>query len=499
MTRRAFWIWTISLGQLLIVLLTMGGLHQGWFPAGLPSEWVWLRVSVGLNLPGLAAAAIVAVMYVGFCASVARRWNRAAPGARAEGLSLACLVVAAIMVQFAIQSGAPYGYGLTKWVTLAMPGASGYQEIAVGEAVDARKFWADYPTWIQDQDALHIGTHPPGPILVASGLNRWTKSHPAATRAILGWTPESVTRGFSEIVGPRPQAERAAIVLAGALTMLACALTVVPLYGLARKSFDASTAWATSCLWPILPSAILFQPTADTAYPLLSATAVALAAWGECGSWRANVRSFASGMVLALGMQFTLAFLAVGLIVFLLVTIDPLQRVEGRARRTPWSKRRVMVRLGLIGAGFLAATCVAWMVSSANPFAIWWWNQAHHARFYVEFPRSYLAWLLINPIELAIAIGLPTTLLILLGLGGNARPVAVSWITLGTMILLTVSGRNLSEVARLWLPLMPPLLVAAGAALNRIDTCGQLLGATLLTLALQSMMLQNTLQVVYPI
>ena len=39
----------------------------------------------------------------------------------------------------------------------------------------------------------------------------------------------------------------------------------------------------------------------------------------------------------------------------------------------------------------------------------------------------------------------------------------MAWITLATLALLTLSGRNLSEVARLWLPLMPPLVVAAAA------------------------------------
>ena len=106
------------------------------------------------------------------------------------------------------------------------------------------------------------------------------------------------------------------------MTLLACAGTVVPLYLLARAALPASTAWAAAALWPLVPCANLFQPVADTAYPLLSTTALALAVWAvrspQPPRWHVVVRSLlavASGMVMAFGMSFTLAFLPVGLIV----------------------------------------------------------------------------------------------------------------------------------------------------------------------------------------
>src|SRR5262249_57005354 len=73
--------------------------------------------------------------------------------------------------------------------------------------------------------------------------------------------------------------DRPPLVAAGALTLLGCAATVAPLYLLARATLPARSAWAAAALWPLVPSAVLFQPTADTAYPLLSTTAFALAAW----------------------------------------------------------------------------------------------------------------------------------------------------------------------------------------------------------------------------
>src|SRR5919107_2547262 len=119
-------------------------------------------------------------------------------------------------------------------------------------------------------------------------------------------------------VGPRrggrppPPADLAALALTGGLVLLACAGTVVPLYLLARSSLSAPEAWVAASLWPLVPSAILFQPTADTAFPLLSTTALALAAHaGRSGSRRGYLLATGAGLVLALGMAFTLAFLPV--------------------------------------------------------------------------------------------------------------------------------------------------------------------------------------------
>ena len=58
----------------------------------------------------------------------------------------------------------------------------------------------------------------------------------------------------------------------------------MPLYLLARAAMPAPSAWAAAALWPLAPAANLFQPVADTTYPLLSTMAWALAAWAAAGS-----------------------------------------------------------------------------------------------------------------------------------------------------------------------------------------------------------------------
>ena len=68
------------------------------------------------------------------------------------------------------------------------------------------------------------------------------------------------------------------------------------------------------------------------------------------------------------------------------------------------------------GAGFLGLTLAYWAVTRGNPFETWWWNLKNHARFYEEFPRSYALWVAANPVELAVALGLPVALWAAVGL-----------------------------------------------------------------------------------
>ena len=71
--------------------------------------------------------------------------------------------------------------------------------------------------------------------------------------------------------------------------------------------------------------------------------------------------------------------------------------------------------------------------------------------------------------------------------------------TLATLAVLTLTGRNLSEVARLWLPFFPPLVVAAGAGLVAAGGGPRTLAGTVLLQALQTLGLQLLVQVVYPV
>jgi hypothetical protein len=397
--------------------------------------------------------------------------------------------------------GAAPGYDLTKWASVNyLPGSAGYFKIARQQALrDPWRFLAEYPHWIRGQDSMHIGTHPPGLIVAQCILLNLMERNPGLAEVLVDHMPPSVEVGFRVFASRDPEpltrAERAALYATSLLTLLACALTVVPLYLLARAALPPPAAWAAATLWPLVPAANLFQPVADTAYPLLSTSALALAAWAArtqqgCDRPRlvANLPAMFSGMVTALGMGFTLAFLPVGLIVALVVYLN---------RSITWRMRALLTLA--VGAGFFAVLLAGWAATGADPFVIGSWNLRNHARFYVEYPRTYLLWLFVNPLELAIALGLPAVVWCCVGLL-KPRKVPISvWSTIFVLSLVELTGRNLGEVARLWMLFMPALLVAAGHGWSRQGAGPAALAATTALLGLQTLALQSMIQVVYPV
>jgi len=473
-----------ALAASVLLIVALGWLLQSDRPLGVPGEWTWSRLDQGVEPLAIAVGLglVGAALYALFVGCGTRRLSRTRLSRLEETLWLLSLAPATVAVQLVLVSAAPPGYGLTKWVTIAMSGSSGYFEVAEAEMEDPWAFLEDYPGWIQEQDALHIGTHPPGLFVVSKAALAAMEAAPETARAIDRVLPETLARGFETILGPMPPTRRAAIALIGAFTLLMSGLTAPFIYAMALSFLHSKgSAWVAAALWGVVPAAALFHPASDTAFPCLSVAALALASRGGRGS------AVGAGVVLAVGMAFSLVFLAVGLLVGLLELTRFDRPLRGR-----------LVLIGSTGLGFLAPTLMAWGVTDANPFAIWWWNQVNHARFYVEFPRSYTAWVVINPIETAVALGLPAAVWTVLGLSRRQAP-RVAWLTVGVLAVLTVSGRSLSEVARLWLPFDPALLVAAGAGLERASAGSATSAATVFLMAVQVILMQMWIQVVYPV
>ncbi len=493
-------LWFILYLQAGLVILLIAAVASKRIPLGIPGEWEWLRVHASPALVGLVISGLAVMAYCGFVAMGLRAAALPRFSLLRESSWLAGLLGASIAIQFLIPTGAADEYDLTKWAYVNYFGSStGYYRVAKTQALaDPWRFLVEYPVWIQSQDSLHIGTHPPGLIVAQCLLLRAMDRYPGLTDVLNQWMPAPTAEGFRQLerMDRRtiPRSDRAALYLSSLFTLLACAGTVLPLYLLARSALPPLVAWVTAALWPLVPAANLFQPDADTAYPFVSTLALALAAWasrwahGKRGAALSLALALASGVVMALGTFFTLAFLPVGLIVGLVIVLTP----EVTFRR----------KAGLIlavGAGFLLVTGLGWTITGANPITVWTWNLKNHARFYVEYPRTYLAWLVVNPVELAIAIGLPTTIWCILGASSPRCVPRVAWSTFGVLFFLNLLGRNMGEVARLWMLFLPPVLPAAGAGFARLGGGPRELAISAGLVGLQTLALQAMIQVVYPV
>jgi len=497
-------LWQILLIQAALVIGLLFGLRSGFIPAGIPGEWEWLRLPAWAKpeWEWLFLAAVAVIAYAAFAAWGLRVLGGGASW-RIEPVWLGGLFVMAIAIQVIVPTGAPPGYDLTKWASVNyLPSSTGYFKVAREQAAgDPWKFLTEYPRWIRSQDSLHIGTHPPGLIATQCFLIQTTKANPGLVKVLQGVMPVTVDTGF-RVFGaddPRPllPAERAALYATALLTLLACAGTVLPLYLLVRSVLPAKAAWVAAALWPVAPAANLFQPVADTAYPFLSTLALALIAWSarlQRASSRphpgAQLLAAASGAVMAFGIFYTMAFLPVGLMAGMTIALT---------LAIGWRMRVLLILATSVG--FLAPILCGCAAAGANPFVIGMWNLHHHARFYDEYPRTYHLWLLANPVELAVAIGLPSAVWCLIGVS-SPRQVPISfWVTLSVLALVHWTGRNMGEVARLWMLFMPPLLTAAAAAFERLapGRAPVALGGSIALLGLQTLCLQTIIQVVYPV
>lgn len=485
------WRWVMSP---LAVCVAMLGLKFGWIPRGVHGEWTWTSPIQGLSVTEWSYAALTLAGYLTYlliCLKLLQQKKLVVP-------VVASLLPAAGLVQVGLQLSAPYGYGMAKWTICSyVPACSGYFTVARAEAGDLGGFLARYPGWIKSQDVLHIGTHPPGLIVEAAGWINFWQQRPTMARTVVAGLPGELREAARNVVGKEgiSATDLASVVSISATHWAFCTLTVWALFLLVRRlGYDPFTAFAVAAFWPVLPSVVMFQPASDIAFAPLATLAVALAcpAGGEKRA-AIGVRTLICGLLLAAGMFFSLVFLAVGLIVALLIVMDC---------NSGW--RFKITSILSVGLGFVLGTVFWAVMSHTDPILIWDANQVNHARFYVEFPRSYGKWLLADLAETGFGMGVPVFMAVVCMIIGQGTK--KSWktqaqpalITFGVLAFLAISGRSLSEVARLWVPFYPPLLTALAGPIAKYQST-PLTAWWVAWVMVQVIWLQTLLQLVYPI
>ena len=465
-------------------------------PLGIPGEWTWPRIESGEPLAWrLVIPLFVAALYLGFAWFAGQRIEHATPGRlRATLAGLALLGFAWLGT---LQQACPEGYDLGKsaWV-LYYPKSSGYFTEARAHHHELGQYLAHYEDLVAQGDVLHQGTHPPGLILAFSTLLTVVERVPGLVPLLRETEPASVSRSFDELQAltrqsgpgggagaPLSPEDRAVLWLALLLVQGAAALTVIPLYALARTTQGRSAAFFAAALWPLVPALATFIPKSDALFPLWTCTLT----WTALRAASAQPRrawgwGLLAGLLFSLGMLLSLATLAIG---FCAVVAACAHR---RQQQRPLWAPPTLEALGAAALAFCVVTLLFSVALSCPLLTIWKWNYHNHAGFYAQFSRTWWKWLAENPIELAIAVGLPAAGCALL----NARECvsqrrwSLPLVTFGvTWGLLWLTGKNRGEAARLWLFLMPLVCWLAADLLDRLPRQQRLrTGIALLTLQL---------------
>ena len=451
------------------------------WPLGIPGEWTWKRIAHPVaarwdSLLGILQAALT-IGSVGLVAWLGSRLfaRRGQPGrrsrlVRAAGL-LALVATGFLGTQLLLQSlPAVHGIERAPWV-LYYPGSSGYYYEA-RQVTSLEDFRERYLGLLDDPDPhrrpLHLGTHPPGLFLLHLAVREACRRSSAVRQTVLSWQPRRVREAQATILEggrPIPPVDTAALWLAALLTQLAAVATAIPIYRLVRVDHPPETAWRAASLWLLVPAVAVFLPKSDCLYPLLATTSLWL--WWSAirggGWWRAAL----AGGLAWVGLCLSLAFLPL-----LLLATGLAAWMSWRGRFTP--ARLATWTLASL-AGLALPTFACWLTLDLNLPAIWWSNLANHAAFYdqPQHPRSYLPWLGLNLLELALAVGIPLAGLAAAGLvlrcrGERPEIAGPAWACLAVWSLLWLSGKNMGEAARLWLFLMPWACWLAAPVLDKL-------------------------------
>ena len=513
--------WLIHLAMLLGTVLSLALLWGTDWPLGVagdastPEEWTWKRiptrddaieVAFGCALGGIAAAAYALFAWLG----AARLPLSSTAGTIGW---LVGLVIAGFSWLWIVQETPIQGYGLSKAPqVLYYPGYEGYYFIARYERMDVPTFLSTYEARMAAGDVLHIGTHPPGLILLHRGLIALCRNVPGIAELVEATEPDSVSESLDDLEHQTRHdwtpltRDRAPLWLAALLTQAAAALAVVPLYLLVRRNYGRRTAWRCAALWPLVPAVAVFLPKSDALFPLIGLALLWL--WLEGIGRRSGLLCFCAGVVLWLGLMLSLALLPVVAVAGCLTAWE-FAGFKGGHERRQWAWG-VGKGVGWCAAAVAVPVLLLWLAYDLNLVKVWIWNYRNHAAFYHEYARTYWKWLLVNPVEYALAVGAPVLCLAAASCFHAFRNRGRrSWPSLGSYVccpvvlaVLWLSGKNMGEAARLWLVVQPWAVWLAANVLDEPDAQEQAGsessgGLWMAGLALQAVVCIGTVMKVY--
>ena len=430
-------------------------------PAPYPPEWQWEYRTGPISARPLWALLSAGVLF-SLIALSGRSFAR-----RATRPATALLLLGGTLAGFSYQLGLldlEPGRALPTLLARTVSRTdTSYHTAALSE--DARDPWAfldrhaDLLPGLR-RTAKHAATHPPGPVLYYRALVALCERAPGLTRfalrtAGLGLDDRRVQRP------PQTPASMAAAVLGGSLLLLLCAATCWPVAALARAAgdLDPLAAARVGILWTLLPGPALMSPQFDQALALPVAAAAALLAVAARAAGGGAAAACALGGGLVAGLAFYISY---GAAVF--VAVGALAAAALVPRGTGWT-RRVIAGAALAAAGGLLVLALATALGH-EPLRAMRTALAFHREAYTT-PRRYALWLLFNPLDLGVFLGLPVTAL---GVAAVVRALRARGATAASafrlavaagLALLVLSGSVRGEVGRIWIPLMPLLLVAS--------------------------------------
>ena len=441
------------------------------------SEWSWPygpQPGAAFWLPLFPLIALLAIA-----------WSRPNLGSRMHRTAwLIGLVLASFAMQlatFGMQPRNRASLGAT-WMAGAVvlsPVATSYFGEAI-KADDLTELMEQFPQRLASMP-YHARTHPPGPIAFFWLVNQAVQDVPGIEPAGR-WLVESISglslsdfanryqRMFGRHYGGVVTAtDTLSAILAAFLMSFLGSLSIIPVFYLTRDLLGGRAAMWCCILWATIPSFALFAPEMDQLVLLWAMLSLWLLrdAWRSGRAWLALI----GGVTYGLGLFTSLGLLC--LIPMLLIWAWLETRAVGARHTMPPLKPLFWGAIGAIGLFVVLYLTLRFNMIATIAQGLF----AHRAEITERFPRPYWRWVGFNLVDFAIFLGLPLaiwTVRCAIGLrrsrdsaAAKLRPLLLSWLV--TVLLLDMSGVVRAETGRIWLFLMPPLVLLCATRLASWD------------------------------
>jgi hypothetical protein len=437
-----------------------------------PQEWRWTLRAVESPLR-MSVPIIALALYSILCA----RWWQAfahGPSSRAVEYSfLSFLTIAAPLIQLAL------AYAVSRDPLLEFFGPtvsvhnSGYFTTAVA-TTDLNSLLVNYPA-VMPQLPIHAQSHPPGPIVMQWLTWKFFQAWPSLADSIAMPLRTLQCHNPGLMALDNPQIASATI---GMALPLMGALAVWPMFALGKRIAGSRTASIAVALFPVMPLFAMWPAQWDQLYPWLLLTGLYFAHTGL--ELRSTWRIFLAGVPLSIATFFSVGNFVLMMIVGLygltwLIINHPDTKTPRNLRAwvSLWLQPLLTFVLGCasIWLGYV-------LLYRVNPLDV----ISTGSRLAIESTtgnRTYLVWLIWNPIDFAIFLGVPIVIALLMNLARKrwnphllvGKPSPSLWplmaATFGVLVILDLFGIVRGEVGRLWMYFGPLMLLITARGVGR--------------------------------
>lgn len=485
----------LTLAYVLALTLDVSPLLRG------PGDWRWtLRAPQSpdrLWMPLAVIAALVAFILL------ADRQLGVRPSSRVVWIALCVVALAAPVLQvslLAVQEHDPFQELFDQTIT---PYDSGFFSVVLG-VDDLNAFLRNYPDVMRqmpDQIGFRPRTHPPGAMAVM-WLGGWTLDRipalatPIVNRLRLYRCEDPALTEFADSQFTRAVAQMALPLLSG--------LTVFPLFALGKRLFGSHIGFIAAACYPLIPAVNAWPTFWDVLYPL--AMCIALLAVEMGLERRRPVFFLMGGLAVSLASWFSFGnLLMAAVVVFYGFVRVWMSRWNPQLVETarPEYVRQPNWNTALLGSAWFALGMISvWLVYWLGWGVTGWQVYDMALRAHQEMVRPYWTYLLYNLYDFFLFAGIPVAVCFLAHSAARARlsrigvvqgeraqdALVLTW--LAVLVGLDIVGITRGEVGRLWLFLMPVvLLIGVGAFVARRGPTWLFLG----TLGVQTLVMSLVL------